>query len=380
MSSSNEKQNSKGSLKDAPDAPATTGWFEESPKSGVPTDPDQIRAMLQHKPLAGRTSDPVAADFDKAAELFCNGVRLFRSGEDRTQGRDDIAAAFLLDSRSIKYIHKLPPHFTDELKHLCLDLDLIQELCEINTPGISQLPYSCHVLRVLAANKFGTMIPTMYAGAMHSILFLFQAVQKNPELEAKKTGPLHGYMTRPNLLYLQSTIFLATRSQQKAIQSLTAAIDLDPDCIRAREARASLWANLKAVDDKTLVAEYRWFVQKVHPDHRGNDVAFAWMALKILINSALGKLQEGNYFYTQAFKAWDRRNELYGGANNSMPQPPIPPILKLVKHQYTAMKNNYDAWTKREMLDNGESSDSSAITKVPTKKQWNNESQKNSLS
>ena len=79
-------------------------------------------------------------------------------------------------------------------------------------------------------------------------------LQKDPSLE--KTL-LRGHLTRPNILYLQSTLFMATRSPQKAIQSLTAALNIDPNCVRAKAARASLWANLKAVDDATIVKEYQ---------------------------------------------------------------------------------------------------------------------------
>jgi hypothetical protein len=124
-------------------------------------------------------------------------------------------------------------------------------------------------------------------------------------------------------------------NHNKAIKDLTNALKIDPKYAHARDARASLWAGLKLRDSATLHEEYSRIVAEVHPDNRGLDVAYGWLAVMTLQDAKLGTVQEAKQFYEKCLRAQMRREDLYGKKKSGE----NPEILKMCKDKFKDFAN-----------------------------------------
>lgn len=327
-------------------------WFSNARHSTVLPNSDQADAetlaFMQHKPLAHRTSDPEAADYDEAAELFVQGLRLARAG-DLDAGRAQIATAYLLDGRSIKFVLAEPQN--TQTRALCIDLFLLYNLSQATINDINSVSYGAHVMRVLIAEKLGNDPiegQNFMAGGMVSINYLLQRVKEQPRLGAhySQGGILGGCLTLTNLYYERSCLHMAMGNHKKAIADLTKALSIDPKYSRARDARSSLWASLRLQDEQTVFNEYKQLVSEAHPDQRGLDVAYAWMAYYTLRDAKCGTLAEAKSYYEKSLRASMRNLELYG-AHPSGP----PPIVKMVKEHYVLTMSHPENRQLREDMD-----------------------------
>lgn len=103
-------------------------WYAGMAKGTAPTSFASLGTSAPRK-LSLLTSDPEAADHDEACELFLQGLRLARCG-DFAAAVPQIACAYLLDSRSIKFILKLPANSEAFKKSYVLDYQLLEKLIE----------------------------------------------------------------------------------------------------------------------------------------------------------------------------------------------------------------------------------------------------------
>jgi tetratricopeptide (TPR) repeat protein len=290
--------------------------------------------------------DPEAADYDEAADLFFQGLRLARTG-DLSAARAQIATAYLLDSRSINF--SMHTSNNPEIQEKCLDLDLLIILTQANEQDMHQVTYGGHVLRIFIGRQLGDHPiegQNALASALLSVNYLLQRVREQPQLGGHHSqgGALGGCMSYSNLLLHRATIFMAMGNRKKAAADLTKALEDDPQFHKARDARASLWANLKMKDDEVIFNEYKKLVQEVHPDNRGLEVAYAWMAIFVLRDAKLGTLEDAKQYYTKCLRASMRKAELYG-ANNE------PPIMQMVKNIYAETMRNPAVRKLREQFD-----------------------------
>ena len=145
-------------------------------------DEEQLWQALQHRKLEGRTSDPEAAEYDEAADIFFQGIQLARHG-DLTAGCAQIATAYLLDGRSINFVGPRPK--SSKIQALTLDLELLAILSQSHVNDIERVSYGGHVLRVLLGNRLGNdphAGQDLLATAMVSLNYLLQRVREQPEL------------------------------------------------------------------------------------------------------------------------------------------------------------------------------------------------------
>jgi tetratricopeptide (TPR) repeat protein len=292
-------------------------------------DVDDWRQLFQHRPLKGRTTDPEAMDFDEASDLFLQGLKLARRG-DLKAGRAQIATAYLLDTRSINWVPFLPEDH--EARDAAMDFTFHCKLMEDRS-------YGALVLKIMAADYLGNGPEgqTFIGSAMKTIQVLLEDIAQHPQHEAssEEGGLLGGCMTRTKLLYHRSSLHMAMGNHNKAIKDLTKALKIDPKYTQARDARASLWACLELRDYATLHAEYNRIVGEVHPDSRGLDVAYGWLAFMTLKDSNLGTVQEAKQFFEKCLRAQIRREDLYGKRKNGED----PDILQLCKKMFTNFAN-----------------------------------------
>lgn len=318
----------------------------------------RIVQSFRHQPLAGKTGDPEAADCDEAAELFLQGVRLARSG-DLEAGCAQIATAFLLDGRSINFLpsadlsssnnrSSISNDLIQQVKSMCVDIELLFRLFRAEVSDPDHVSYGGHILRLLTATKIGRnpkLGQDMLAVAIKSVNYLIQRVKEQPHLGShyEQGGVLGGCMNLPLLFFHRSTIYMAMGNHKKAIQDLTKALDRDPACVTARDARASLWATLRLKDYKIVFGEYERIVSEVHPDNRGLEVAYAWMTIYTLQDAGLGTVADAKLYYEKCLRSSIRRSQLYGGTS--------PPVLDLVKTAYATTMNHPEPRQLRENLD-----------------------------
>jgi tetratricopeptide (TPR) repeat protein len=289
------------------------------------------RQAFQHTPLEGRTTDPAALDFDEASSLFLNGIKLARRG-DLEAARSQVATAYLLDGRSINFYPGVP--LPEEARDIALDPILLNELLQ------DRGSFAAMVLSIFAANRLGSLPEKgqiFIATGMKAIGELLEEIADNPKLEAhwKNGGVLGGCMKRSTLLYLRSSLHMAMGNQNKAIKDQTKALEIDDKFILAREARANLWASLSLKDYATIYPEFKQLVSEAHVDHRGNETAYAWLAMMTLVDPKLGTTTEVKQYYEKCLRATTRHDELYG--RRTLEQKP--PVLKLCRDQFANFVN-----------------------------------------
>ena len=277
------------------------------------------------KKYSAKTTDPAAADHDEACEIFLNGLRLARSG-DFAAACPQIACAYLLDSRSINFIIKLPD---DSKKNFVLDYELMSNLIEHDTESCGS-----SVLRILLANQLGTTPfgQQLIAAAMVHINTLYELLENNPAMEAPDSPRplLGGCLTRKILLRERSALYMAMGNYKSAIKDLTKALKIDENWTWARESRACIWAASKLKGHDVIHKEFKRVVSESHKDHRGNEVAYAWLALTIMNDRSLGSLEDAKGYYEQCKTASARRAEIYGERSEEQ----IPPPVKLVRQSF----------------------------------------------
>jgi hypothetical protein len=87
-----------------------------------------------------------------------------------------------------------------------------------------------------------------------------------------------------------------------------------------------------ALKDHATIHAKRITVE-VHPDHRGNEVAYAWLAITTLEDCRLGTLEEAKRYYEMSTRASSRRIEVYG------PRGEEPPVLAVRSSKYATVMN-----------------------------------------
>jgi len=315
----------------------------------------QLSNAFRHEPLSGRTSDPEAAKYDQASELFLEGVATAREGN-LTKGCDQIATAFLLDARSANFVVTLgfpmlektneDEALMKDVENQCVDLLLLANLCQMNTDDMHQISYGGHVLRLLLARKLGhhpSQGPGMLSMAMTTINYLLQRVETGGSIY--QTRVLGSNMTLPALLYHRAILFLYLEEHEQANEDLTRALDEDPTLHAARVARANIWANTKLKDGKEVFSEFKRIVDEVHPDHRGLDVAYAWMTYYSLQDPTIGNLEGAKLYYRKCLQSSVRRVELYGEDKIDHP------ILQLTRDLYKLVTSKFGNIGARDMID-----------------------------
>ena len=125
-------------------------------------------------------------------------------------------------------------------------------------------------------------------------------------------------------------------NRRKAIKDLTKALKIDEFCTKARESRACVWAAVQLKDDKTIHKEFQRIISEHHQDHRGNDVAYAWLATTTLNDSSLGSIEDAKMYYDKCLQAIVRRDDIYG--QRSIDQ--IPSIVQNVHARFQQQDPN----------------------------------------
>ena len=260
--------------------------------------------------VSEKTDDPEAQDYDEATEMFYNGLRLNRLG-DLDGATHQIACAFLLNSRSINFATRLPTDLDQTKKNMILNGELLGRLATRKPDS-----YACSVLVIMVGQFMGRaplVDQDFIAPAMIFIEKLLREIERNPSrIESPDAGILGGCLTRTNLLFQRSGFYMAMGNRKKAIKDLTMALKIDKCCTKARESRACIFAALKLKDDRTIHGEFKRVVEENHEDNRGNDVAYAWLAVTILNDTSLGSIDEAKAYYDNCVKATLRRDEIYG--------------------------------------------------------------------
>jgi tetratricopeptide (TPR) repeat protein len=283
-------------------------WFEKGDRYGHELD-DLVG--LRREKLSERTDDPEAKDFDEAVELFCNGLKLARSGGDLEVAAPQITCAFLLSGRSVTFIPNIPDNPVDQKnKHLVLDIDLLIALTKANS---SRLAGS--VLRIMAGQFLGKMEQTgqsLIAEAMTAIERLLDIIANDPSIENPDKNIIGGCLTRTNLLYQRSSLHMAMGNRKKAIKDLTNALKIDEFYTKARESRGYMWAGLNLKDDRTIHVEFTRVANELHRDNRGIEGVYAWLAITTLKDPSIGSVEDAKSYFDKCLKATIRKDELYG--------------------------------------------------------------------
>lgn len=276
--------------------------------------------------LSSLTSDPEAADHDEACEIFLNGLRLARGG-DLAAGVPQIACAYLLDSRSINFLIQLPEDCVETKRNFVLDYELLGKLIEHDTES-----FGSSVLRILLANQLGTTPfgQQLIAAAMVHINGLYEYVENNPAVEAPGSGLIGGCLTRKILLRERSALYMAMGNYKCAIGDLTKALKIDENWTWARESRACIWGSTKLKGYDVIHREFKRVISESHKDNRGNEVAYAWLALTILNDRSLGSLEDAKGYYDLCKVASARYEQIYGERRDER----IPPPVKLVRQSF----------------------------------------------
>ncbi len=301
-------------------------------------------SAFKHEPLGPRTNDPEALDLDEAYELFFNGVKLARAG-DLAAGCAQIACAFLLDDRSINFVPDLPPGTPGDITLHVIDLQTLYKMISLDLNG-----FGSRVLRILLGIKLGS-IPgdgqTMIAEAFRCIESLLSIIEMQPEVEDYNRGILGGCCTRKRLLYIRSTLHMSMGNQKNALKDLTKALKIDPNYTTARDARVCVWAGTNLKDNTTIHREYETIVSEYHPDNRGLNVAYAWLAITTFKDPKLGTYEKAKSYYEKSLKASSRYDAIYGKRKKEEE----PPVLEQLKVQFASLHANPRALKSRKDLD-----------------------------
>lgn len=294
------------------------------------TETDYETFKARHKNperLSNKTSDPAAADYDEANEIFANGLKLARIG-DFDAAVPQIATAYLLDGRSINFKPSLANVNDADAKNFMLDLELLYKLIHHDTTT-----FGCSVLHILLAGRLGSTPDhgqEIVGIALVRIDNLISYLEKDPEIEAPNSMFLGGCLTRKELLYQKSTLRMALGDYKNAIKDLTKALEIDEFYTKARAARACIWAGQKLRSDARIHEEFCRIIQEQHVDNRGNEVAYAFLALKTLGNSSLGTYTDAKSWYDKMLSATKRRDEIYGTRR----QDELPPAVRTAKQKF----------------------------------------------
>lgn len=301
-------------------------WYAGMAKGTAATSFASLGTSAPRK-LSSLTSDPEAADHDEACELFLQGLRLARSG-DFEAAVPQIACAYLLDSRSVKFILKFPQNSEAFKRNYVLDYELLGKLIEHD-----DTTFGSNVLRILLANQLGSNPSCgqqLIAAAMVHINELYEYIEDNPAVEAPDSHFLGGCLTRKILLRERSALYMAMGNYKCAVKDLTKALKIDENWTWARESRACIWGASKLKGYDVLHKEFKRVISESHKDHRGNEVSYAWLALSILNDHSLGSLEDAKGYYEKCKAASARRAQIYGERS----QEAIPPPVKLVRQSF----------------------------------------------
>lgn len=262
--------------------------------------------ISMHTPIRSRTSDPEAADLDEAVQLFGSGLHDARSGH-IGQGLPMIACAYLLDSRSAKFV----PILRDiDDADSCLDMNLLQELIDFD--GGNNI--ASQVLMIYAAIMFGQAEGgrTRILQALFVSSKLIRAISNDPTMANVNRGILGGCLKRPTLRRMRSTLYLSLGLPEMATQELSAALQLNPQLTQIRCARTCLYAELSSKSPNELVHDFRRVAKDSHPDARELRDAYAWLAKLVLENPSFGSYEQAFAYLGKSHRAKDRYEELYG--------------------------------------------------------------------
>jgi tetratricopeptide (TPR) repeat protein len=288
-------------------------WFKRGELSGQ----EFNDAVGLREKLSEKTDDPEAKDFDEAVELFCRGLKLAPLGGDLDLAASQIACAFLLNSRSITFIPKIPDNPVDQKnKHLILDLDLLFSLMAA-TSATSKYEdsYACSVLRIMTGQFLGKLEKigqTLIAEGMTAIERLLGLIADDPSIENPDRSIIGGCLTRTNLLFHRSSLHMAMGNRKNAMKDLTNALKIDEFFTKARESRGYLWASFNLKDDRTIHIEFTRVANEFHRDNRGMEGVYAWLAITTLNDPSIGSVEDAKAYFDKCLKAAIRRDELYG--------------------------------------------------------------------
>jgi tetratricopeptide (TPR) repeat protein len=284
-------------------------WFERGDRSGQ----EFNNLVRRSEKLLEKTDDPQAKDFDEAVELFRRGLKLARSGGDLEVAAPQITCAYLLNSRSVTFIPKIPDNPVDQKnKHLVLDLELLMALTKANA---NRLAYG--VLKIMAGQflgKYEQVGQTLIAEAMTATERLLDAIADDPSIENPDRNIIGGCLTRTNLLFQRSSLHMAMGNRKYAIKDLTNALKIDEFFTKARESRGYLWAGFNLKDDRTIHIEFTRVASEVHRDNREIEGVYAWLAITTLkLNDpSIGSVEDAKAYFDKCLEATIRRDELYG--------------------------------------------------------------------
>jgi tetratricopeptide (TPR) repeat protein len=177
------------------------------------------------------------------------------------------------------------PEEAEEAAKVALDSQLL--FCLINLREDST--FGSSVLNIVAAVEMGHFPGVgqrIMAAGRNAIDSLISAIEANPKLESHwgEGGFLGGCMARKTLLFYSSSLHMAMGNHSKATKDLTRALKIDPKYVKAQDARVNLWASLKLRDHVNIASEFKELIEQVHPDHRGLEIAYAWLGHLTLLN------------------------------------------------------------------------------------------------
>mmetsp|Transcript_54 Transcript_54/g.82 ORF Transcript_54/g.82 Transcript_54/m.82 type:complete len:334 (-) Transcript_54:188-1189(-) len=221
-----------------------------------------------------------------------------------------ITTAYLLDGRSIKFIAKLPDNIDEKSKIILLNGELLSTLIHHDTTT-----FGADILHIILAMYLGS-VPghgqQLIAVAMVRIDNLVSYIEGHPEIEAPDCPVLGGCLTRKALLYQKCSLRMSLGDIKGAMKDLTKALKIDEFYTQARESRACIWASRNLKDDGTVHAEFSRIISEHHVDDRGNEVAYAFLAITTLGDPSLGTFRDAKAWYDKMLAASKRRDEIYG--------------------------------------------------------------------
>ena len=297
------------------------------------------------EPLSKRTGDPQAKDYDEACEIFKNAVSLARAG-DLQAACPQIACAYLLDGRSINFCLKPPETSTEEA---FVDYALLVKMVQRDPKCFGAMVIVIMLGQFLGPNpKLGQ---GMIAQALQCIDHLLEIIEEQPSIERQENGILGGCLKRTELLRQRSTFHMAMGNRKQAMKDLTKALKIDENCTTAREARACVWASTDLKDDSTIHNEFKRVLSEHHEDDRGNEVAYAWLAITTLRNPNLGSMEDAKGYYERCLEAKNRRDQLYGKRSKEEESPALQHLRELFE---VRLRQHPEAEIFRRDLDNVE--------------------------
>lgn len=272
---------------------------------------------MKYRTLKDRTTDPEAKNLDEATDIFRTGLKRARKGHIR-QAVPLIATAFLLDTRSIKFLHVLPARDGNAVaQYYFLDMILLQNLIDLD--GGSN--FASQILMIYSAIRFAHLKDktghTRMVQALAISDRLVQAIQDDPTLESQSRGILGGCMKRTALHRVRSSLYMGLGNKKKAIQELSAALKLDPSLASVRCTRACLYASTAEGDIAFAAQEFRQFVTDCHPDSSELPVAYAWLAKLALGSPDVGTYEQAENYWGKSRKSARRFQEIYGEESSS---------------------------------------------------------------